>query len=257
MSSPNEPGYSRATEGGGNGSGSAPGPEGGSVGGAGSRGPLPGGSSPERTADATEVPPWQRGAAKPKTGRRPRTAPDSPARPDAPRIPGNTGATEPLPRHRCPAEPVPLRRLSHGVTAGAGRGRVGRSTFTRAVRIPPHGPNRQRPEPPRRPEPPPAGAPRRPNPLRGRKGPKAGTGRAPGLPSQPEPPPPPRSAPARSPTSAERHRVRRRASRVRSVPGRNRQVVPRPRRGGGRPPAAIRARCAPACRSVGWTRGAC
>ncbi|MGZ8819027.1 MAG: DUF3566 domain-containing protein [Mycobacterium sp.] len=94
MTSPNEPGYSRATEGGGNGSGSAPDPEGGSVGGAGSRGPLPGGSSPERTADATEAPPSQRGRAAKPANRTPETSgrPDSPARPDAPRHP-NSGAT--------------------------------------------------------------------------------------------------------------------------------------------------------------------
>lgn len=74
MTSPNEPGYTRATEGGGNGSGAAPGPE--------------GGSSPERIADATEVPPWQRGRAASRT---PETTgrPDSPS--DAPRR-GNSGA---------------------------------------------------------------------------------------------------------------------------------------------------------------------
>jgi len=61
VTSPNEPGYPRATEGGGNGSG----------------------SGPERITDATDVPPWQRGR-----GARPDAAP----RPDAPRR-GNGGAT--------------------------------------------------------------------------------------------------------------------------------------------------------------------
>ena len=70
MSSPNEPGYPRATEGTGNGSGSGP------DSGAGSRGP-------ERIADATDVPPWQRGRS---------ANPPAPARPDAPRR-GNGGAT--------------------------------------------------------------------------------------------------------------------------------------------------------------------
>ena len=94
MTSPNEPGYSRATEGGGNGSDSGPGPEGGSVGGAASRGPLPGGPSPERTADATEVPPWQRGRAAKPANRTPEAAgrSDAPPRPDAPRH-QNSGAT--------------------------------------------------------------------------------------------------------------------------------------------------------------------
>ena len=98
MTSPNEPGYSRAGDGGGNGSGSGPGAEGGSLGGAAPRGPLPGGSTPERIADATDVPPWQRGpaarAAKPAN--RPPDAParpESPARSEAPRR-GNSGATE-------------------------------------------------------------------------------------------------------------------------------------------------------------------
>ncbi|WP_006242301.1 DUF3566 domain-containing protein [Mycolicibacterium tusciae] len=109
MTSPNEPGYSRATEGGGNGSGSAPGPEGGSVGGA-SRGPLPGGSSPERIADATEVPPWQRGrAAKPAN-----RTPDSPARPDAPRRPNSPAASH------SPGIDARLNRfLSGGAAAGS------------------------------------------------------------------------------------------------------------------------------------------
>ena len=70
MSSPNEPGYPRATEGTGNGSGSGP------DSGSGSRGP-------ERIADATDVPPWQRGRS---------ANPAAPARPDAPRR-GNGGAT--------------------------------------------------------------------------------------------------------------------------------------------------------------------
>lgn len=96
MTSPNEPGYTRATEGGGNGSGAAPGPE--------------GGSSPERIADATEVPPWQRGRAASRT---PETSgrPDSP--PDAPRR-GNSGA----PSHS-PGIDARLNRFLSGGSAAA------------------------------------------------------------------------------------------------------------------------------------------
>ena len=71
MTSPNEPGYPRATDGGANGSG----------------------SGPERIADPTEVPPWQRGRAAKPANRTPETPgrPDSPARPEPPRR-GNGGA---------------------------------------------------------------------------------------------------------------------------------------------------------------------
>jgi hypothetical protein len=110
VTSPNEPGYTRATEGGGNGSGSAPGPDGGSVGGAAPRGPLPGGSSPERIADATEVPPWQRGRAASRT---PETSgrPDSPS--DAPRR-GNSG-----PPSHSPGIDARLNRFLSGGSATA------------------------------------------------------------------------------------------------------------------------------------------
>jgi hypothetical protein len=113
VTSPNEPGYSRATEGGGNGSGSGPGPEGGSVGGAASRGPLPGGSGPERIADATEVPPWQRGRAAKPANRTPETSgrPDSPS--DASRR-GNSGA----PSHS-PGIDARLNRFLSGGSATA------------------------------------------------------------------------------------------------------------------------------------------
>jgi hypothetical protein len=64
------------------------------VGGTAPRGPLPGGSGPERIADATEVPPWQRGRGAKPANRAPEASgrPDSPARSDAPRR-GNSGAT--------------------------------------------------------------------------------------------------------------------------------------------------------------------
>ena len=95
MSSPNEPGHPRAGDGGANGSGSGSGPEGGALGGAASRGPLPGGS-PERIADATDLPPWQRGAAREaQPANRPAEAParrETPPRSEAPRG-GNGGAT--------------------------------------------------------------------------------------------------------------------------------------------------------------------
>ena len=240
MSSPNEPGYPRATEGGGNGSGSAPGPEGGSVGGAGSRGPLPGGSSPERTADATEVPPWQRGSRPPEQDAGTlRTA-------GLTRAAGCAAAPEqrsdePLPRHRCPAEPVPLRRLGHGVTAGAGRGRVGRSTRA------------GRPEQSGRPEPTRSEAPARPEP--------------PARPEQAARPEPP----VRTEQPQQAREVRQRDPRplrsgtavgaAQAGRGASRAGTGKPSRGPGRAerrrPAAIRARCAPACRSAGWTRGAC
>ncbi|BBY94684.1 hypothetical protein MGALJ_43530 [Mycobacterium gallinarum] len=92
MTSPNEPGYPRATDGGGNGSGT--GPDGGSVSGPTPRGPVTSGSGPERVADATEVPPWQRGRPAGPTNRASDAPgrPDSPARPDVPRH-GNGGAT--------------------------------------------------------------------------------------------------------------------------------------------------------------------
>lgn len=88
MTSPNEPGYTRATEGGANGSGSGP------EDGAASRGPAPSGSGPERIADPTDVPPWQRGRAAKPANRAPDAParPDTPARPEAPRR-GNGGGT--------------------------------------------------------------------------------------------------------------------------------------------------------------------
>ncbi|ORB61352.1 DUF3566 domain-containing protein [Mycolicibacterium tusciae] len=93
MTSPNEPGYPRATDGGGNGSGT--GPDGGSVSGPAPRGPVTSGSGPERISDAADVPPWQRGRQAGPTNRGPDAPgrPDSPAPgPDAPRR-GNGGAT--------------------------------------------------------------------------------------------------------------------------------------------------------------------
>ena len=215
MTSPNEPGYPRATDGGRQRLRLCS-RSGGRLGGrrrvAWS---ATGGSSPERTADATEVPPWQRGRA--ATGRRTSGRPDSPAR--LMRRGTEQRSDEPLPRHRCPAEPVPLRRL--GVTAGAGPagGQIHPSS--------PDGPDRR--DPPR------------------------------GRPARPDPP----HRAARGPYASEipdlpgRHRGRRRASQARSVLGRNRQAVPRLRRAERRRPAAIRARCGPACRFAGLTRGAC
>jgi hypothetical protein len=81
VSSPNEPGYPRAGDGSGNGSaaGPGPGPDGGSLGAAASRtGPLSGGSTPERIADASDVPPWQRGPAA-RAANRGQRQPEAPA----------------------------------------------------------------------------------------------------------------------------------------------------------------------------------
>ena len=107
MTSPNEPGHPRAADGGGNGSGS--GPEGGSAGGGASRGPQPGSSSPERIADPTEVPPWQRGRAA-KPANRP---PDSAARPDAARRANSGGSGH------SPSVDARLNRFLSGGAAGA------------------------------------------------------------------------------------------------------------------------------------------
>ena len=246
MSSPNEPGYPRAGDGGANGSGSGPGPEGGSLGGAASRGPLPGGSTPERIADATDVPPWQRGpaarAAKPAN--RPPEAParpESPARSEAPRR-GNGGATGHTPgvdarlNRFLPA--ARRRRHSRSRTLRAGptrRNRHGPSS--------PYGPSSpSRPEPSDRPARAAAG-PSRPHARADRRGPSSPYG--------------PSRTPVSFPTCPDPRRARRRASRHRSVPRRNRRAGPRPSPAGRRWPGAIRVRCAPACRSAGSTRGAC
>ena len=203
------------------------------MGGAASRGPLPGGSSPERIADATEVPPWQRGrAAKPASRPPDLRQPDAPARPE--RGP-NSGATG-----HSPGVDARLNRfLSGGVGRGAtaGAGRAGWAAPTRAA----DGPKRRDPKP-RTARPParPRAALRDPS----RRTTERRTAR--GV----------RQRAAR-PVRA-RHRARRRASRA---PERHGQE-PASRPAGARPaecrwPAAIRARCAPACRSAGSTRGAC
>jgi hypothetical protein len=106
VTSPNEPGYPRAADGGGNGSGA--GAEGGSAGSAASRGPQPS-SSPERIADPTEVPPWQRGRAA-KPANRP---PESSARPDAARRANSGGSGH------SPGVDARLNRFLSGGAAGA------------------------------------------------------------------------------------------------------------------------------------------
>ena len=86
MSSPNEPGYPRAGEdpGDANGAVAGSGHDGESVGNAASRsGPLPAGSTSGRVADATDVPPWQQGAAA-RASKAPQRAPrETPARTDS------------------------------------------------------------------------------------------------------------------------------------------------------------------------------
>ena len=227
MSSPNEPGP-RAGDGGANGSSSAPEPEGGSLGGAASRGPLPGGSTPERIADATDVPPWQRGpaarAAKPAN--RPPEAParpDSTARSEAPRR-GNGGATG-----HSPGVDARLNRFLAGGAAPAPQQEQDAAGWADP-------PEPARPEQSVRPEP-------------VRPGPSSPFG--------PSSPSGPSRTPVSFPTCPDPRRARRRASRHRSAPRRNRRTGPRPSPAGRRWPGAIRVRCAPACRSAGSTRGVC
>ena len=85
MSSPNEPGYPRTGEspGSGNGSAAGSGTDGGSVGNAAARsGPPSTGSTAERVSNPTDVPPWQRGAA--RASEPPQRAPrETPARTDS------------------------------------------------------------------------------------------------------------------------------------------------------------------------------
>ncbi|HEX9832454.1 MAG TPA: hypothetical protein VGA66_05090, partial [Mycobacterium sp.] len=139
MTSPNEPGYPRATDGGANGSGSGPGPgPDGLGGGAASRGPATSASSPERIADPSDIPPWQRGRA--AANRPPDAAgrPDSPARPETPRR-GNSGATA-----HSPGVDARLNRFLSGGAAAAPREQDAAGWADP--------PEPTRPEPPARPE---------------------------------------------------------------------------------------------------------
>ncbi|BBW99523.1 hypothetical protein BST36_11395 [Mycolicibacterium moriokaense] len=169
MSSPNEPGYPRAAEGGANGSGSGPAPEGGSPSGAApARGPQPSGPGPERIADPADVPPWQRGRA-PKPANR---GPEGPARPETPRR-GNGGPTA-----HSPGMDARLNRFLSGGTAqeqdAAGRADPPESPRPEGPARPegPRGDQPPRPEPPARaeqparPEPPTRAEPRPETPAR-------------------------------------------------------------------------------------------
>ena len=106
MSSPNEPGYPRAGDGGANGSGRA-------TRAAAAAAPRARSGTehiePERIADPTEVPPWQRGRAA-KPANRPA---DSSARPDAARRPNSGGSGH------SPGVDARLNRFLSGGAAGA------------------------------------------------------------------------------------------------------------------------------------------
>jgi hypothetical protein len=149
VSSPNEPGYPRAGDGGANGSGSGSGPEGGALGGAASQGSLPGGP-PERMADAAEVPPWQRGAARAaQPANRPAEAParrETPARSEPPRG-GNGGATG-----HSPGVDARLNRFLSGGAASAPQQEQDAAGWADPPEPSRHEPT-ARPEPPARPEP--------------------------------------------------------------------------------------------------------
>ena len=108
MSSPNEPGYPRAGDGGWR---TAPARAGRGRCGGRRRGarPAPSSSSPGRIADPTEVPPWQRGRAA-KPANRPA---DSSARPDAARRPNSGGSGH------SPGVDARLNRFLSGGAAGA------------------------------------------------------------------------------------------------------------------------------------------
>ena len=192
MSSPNEPGYPRASDG--------PGANG-SV-----TGPLSAGSPTGHAADSGDAPPWQRGPAARAARPHLRQPQESPARTEAPRAGSAAGHS--------PSDTAGLdARLNRFIAGGpASPAPTHRSRAARRRR---------------------------------RRAPSAQRRRA------------PRPTPVNSPTSPVRRRDRRSsASRCRSAPRRNQRAGRR------RPPAASRwapatkARCGPACRSGGSTRGA-
>lgn len=173
MSSPNEPGYPRAAEGGANGSGSGPAAEGGSAGAAPARGPQPSGTGPERIADPADVPPWQRGRGPKPANRAPEAARPEAPRPDAPRR-GNGGPASPSPGMDA--------RLNRFLTGGAPSPS---EQDAGGWADPPE----QRPEGPVRPEGPRGDQPARPEqPARGEQPPRSEPPTRAEQPSRPEPP---------------------------------------------------------------------